>query len=254
MVLAIITTVVVPALLITVATVVLGRRRIVAGGEFDSDSVSFIGGVLAALFTVVFAFYIVFAWQTGDDIESNADAEADALIDAFWQANVAPVAHRAELHDLIHVYATQVTESEWGLLDEGKVDPRVPEIIDSLRASFTALPTDDVAVEVAREQGLLDVRQIDENHRARVDDATSSNTLNRVLLGGTLVGAVLMIAFPLLAGLSFKFANVLVMVILTATLGATIFLSIQLIHPLDGMFGVEPSAFLEVLDEMQRAT
>lgn len=59
-----------------------------------------------------------------------------------------------------------------------------------------------------------------------------------------------MIAFPLLAGLRATPVNVAVMALLTITVGATVFLSLQLTHPLHGLFGTDPDAFLEALSEM----
>jgi hypothetical protein len=60
-----------------------------------------------------------------------------------------------------------------------------------------------------------------------------------------------MIAFPLLVGMSARPANIVIMALLTLVIGATVFLSIQLTHPLDGLFATEPDAFREALSQMQ---
>jgi hypothetical protein len=251
----ILTTIVLPTLFVILAAVVLGRRRAgVGSGEFDSDSVSFAGGVLSALFTVVLAFYIVFAWQTGADIENSAGAESDALIDAYWQADAGPEPTRTAVHGLLREYAATVADREWALLDTGDTDDRIPEIIRELRAAFTALPAGDTGIDLAREQGLRDVRQVDEGHRTRVDLATGDDVFNEVLLGGTVLGAALMIVFPLLVGMSARPANIAVMALLTITISGTVYLSIQLLHPLDGPLGIGPDAFLTALTEMRPAT
>jgi hypothetical protein len=114
-----------------------------------------------------------------------------------------------------------------------------------------AVPESGGAVDFAREQGLRDVRQIDDNHRARVDLATGDDTFTRVLLAGTLVGAALMIVFPLLVGVSTRPANIAVLGILTAVVGATVFLALQLNRPLDGPFGVGPDALIGASQEIR---
>lgn len=249
----IVPTVVLPTLFVIVAAIVLGRRRAAsASAEFDSDSVSFAGGVLSALFTVVLAFYIVFAWQSGADIDSSAGAESDALIDAYWQADTGPEPTRTTVQGLLREYAATVADREWALLDAGETDDRIPEIIRKLRAAFTALPA--TGVDSAREQGLRDVRQIDESHRARVDLATGDDVFTTVLLGGTVLGGALMIVFPLLVGLSARPANVVVMALLTVTISGTVYLSVQLMHPLQGPLGIGPDAFLSALTEMRPTT
>jgi hypothetical protein len=77
-------TVLVPTLLVVLVAILRGRRKAVSSGEFDSDSVSFAGGVISALFTVVLAFYVVFAWQLGADIDSSTTAPA--ALSSFFRA------------------------------------------------------------------------------------------------------------------------------------------------------------------------
>jgi hypothetical protein len=232
----------------------VGRRKSVSDGASDSDSVSFIGGAIGALFSVVLAFFIVFAWQLGADISNNSSTESDALIDAYRQAQYMPEPDRSALQEHLRDYATRVASTEWGLLAQGRVDERPAEIIRTVRATFAGMAVTDTVTQSIRENGLSDMRLVDQSHRARVDLSTGSNAFNGVLLGGTIIGAVLMLLYPLVVGMSARPANLVVLAILTFMVGATVFLSIQLTHPLDGMFGVGPDAFTAALDEMQLPT
>lgn len=235
-------TVLVPTLLVVLIAILRGRRKAVSSGDFDSDSVSFAGGVISALFTVVLAFYVVFAWQRGADIDNSTTAEAQAVVDAHWQAEALPEPHRTSIQGMLRDYASSVVEEEWPSLVNGQTQSRPAELIQRIRAEFTALPESSGAVVFAREQGLRDVRQIDESRRSRVDLATGDDVFTRVLLAGTLIGAALMIAFPLLVGFSTRPVNIVILGILTAVVGATVFISVQLGRPLDGPFGVGPDA------------
>lgn len=238
---------------VVVAGVVLGRRRAVIGGDCDSDSISFVGSVLGALFTVVLAFYVVFAWQQGDDISSDARAESDSVVDAYWQAENIPEPARSQVQDLLRGYVRGVAEGEWTALADGGTDPTPAVTLRAVRAAFAAVPaTDDVLVST-RDNALADVRQIDESHRSRVDRATDTDTFNNVLLAGTLLGGALMIAFPLMVGLSARPANLAAMGVLTLTVGATAVISILLAHPMSGPFAVDPDAFRDALAEMRSA-
>ncbi|MEJ3652896.1 hypothetical protein WEH80_07925 [Actinomycetes bacterium KLBMP 9759] len=214
---------------------------------------SFAGGIVSALFTVVLAFYIVFAWQQGADIESNASAEADAVVDAYWQADAAPEPSRSALQGLLREYAITVADREWQLLRQGEKEDTVADLIRAIRTEFIALPTDG-ASGVSREYGLRDVRDIDEAHRSRVDLAAGDNTFNTVLLVATLIGAALVIAFPIVVGMSGRPVNLVVVGVLAFTVGATIYIALQLRTPLDGAFGVEPDAFLDAVAEMRSPT
>lgn len=233
--------------LLTVAvawfTVLNARRKAAASGEADSDSQSFVGGVLAALFTVVLAFYIVFAWQNGDDIEKASQQETNALIDVYWQASIAPQPHAAAIQSTIAEYTTRVADHEWLAHDSGAADPEAEHLLADLRTQVLALPVDSEALKTSREQSLQDIRQITENRQQRVTIATDDQSFNVVLLVASVLGAALMIAFPLLIGLSMRPANVAVMALLTATLGFTVYMSFALLHPFSGPFGVDPDSF-----------
>jgi hypothetical protein len=236
------------ALCVVGFTVLNARRKTAASGEADSDSQSFVGGVLNALFTVVLAFYIVFAWQNGDDISKASEQEANALIDTHWQVSGAPEPHASAIQSLTAQYAARVADYEWAALDRGETDPETDRLLNSLRAEVLALPTDTETLKAAREQSMQNVRQIDEAHRQRVDMATDEQPFNIMLLVASIIGGVLMIAFPLITGLSMRSANVVTMVLLTLVIGFTIFISIELLHPLHGPFGVAPDAFRAALD------
>lgn len=250
MILDIFLVVVIPAAVIIAVTMLAARGKRAASGEADSDSMGFIGGVLNALFTVVLAFYIVFAWQQGDTVGSQATAEADGLVDVYWSVGVAPQPEMDHIRDLVRQYAHEVADHEWTALDAGRTDPATQSILDELRSAVSALPTDTEPVKDARSQALLDVHQIDLNHGDRVDEATDSDSFTRFLLIGTILGAIAMLAFPLLIGLSARPANLVGMVVLTVTLAAVIFIAVQLLHPLHGVFGVTPDAFHDALDEI----
>ncbi|MGW0891204.1 bestrophin-like domain [Saccharopolyspora sp. NPDC002578] len=239
---------------VAAVTLLGARREAVAAGGSDSDSQSFVGGVLNALFTVLLAFYIVFAWQNGDDVDKAAQQEVNALNDAYWQVSAVPAEQAASIRSLAEQYAHRVAEHEWAALGQGRGDAEADRLLVGLRAEAIALPADTEVQKSAREQVLADVRQIDEGHRERVDVATDDQSFNVVLLVGSILGAVLMIVFPLLVGLSARPANVVTMALLTLTLGFTIYLSVQLMHPLQGPFGVDPDSFRTFLEALPGGT
>jgi hypothetical protein len=245
--------IILPVLLVLAVTVLAGRRARARSEDYDADSVGFIGGVLNALFTVVLAFFVVFAWQTGADLGGNATAESDALLDTYWQMEVVPAEDADRIRTLLRRYATEVADDEWPALANENTAPQVAETLADLRTGVTNLPVDADVVAEARKQSLQDIRTIDENHRARVDMATSTDPFTVALLVGTVLGAVLMVAFPLVFGMSTRPANVVMMVLLALSLGATLYVSWQLMNPLQGFFGTSPGAFLDALDEMTQA-
>lgn len=241
---------VIPLAIVIVVAILAGRRARARSEDHDADSVSFVGGVLNALFTVVLAFFVVFAWQTGADLDGHATAESDAVLDTYWQLAVVPQADADRIRGLLRKYATQVADREWPALTDGRDAPEVAATIGTLRSAVTALPVDAEIVAEARTQALQNVRTIADNHRARVDMATSNDPFTIALLIGTVLGAVLMLGFPLVFGMSTRPANIVAMALLTFTLGATLYVCWQLMNPLEGFFGTTPEAFRSALEEM----
>lgn len=243
---------VVPLVLVVAVTVLAGRRERARSEDNDSDSASFIGGVLSAIFTVVLAFFVVFAWQTGADLDSHGTAESDAVLDTYWQMDVVPQPDADRVRGLLRQYATQVADREWRALADNRDDPEVADTLRELRAAVTSLPADADVVAEARKLSLQNIRAIEENHRARVDMATSTDPFTIALLVGTVIGGVLMLVFPLLFGLSTRPANIALMVVLTLSLSATMYVSWQLMNPLEGFFGATPDSFRTATEEMTR--
>ena len=243
-----------PLVLVLAVTVLAGRRARARGEDNDGDSASFIGGVLSAVFTVVLAFFVVFAWQTGADLDDHATVEADAVLDTYWQMDVVPQPDADRIRGLLRDYADRVADHEWQALAGKREDPEVARRIHELRAAVTGLPVDAEVVAEARNQSLQNIRAIDENHRARVGMATTTDAFTVALLVGTLVGAVLMLVFPLVFGLSTRPANITLMVLLTLSLSATLYVSWQLLNPLEGFFGTTPDAFRAALADMTATT
>jgi NADH:ubiquinone oxidoreductase subunit 6 (subunit J) len=242
--------VVLPTAVVIAITLLVGRTRKAASGDFDGDSMSFVGGVLSALFTVVLAFYVVFAWQNGDNVSSQSAAEADALVDTYWQTKVEPAPDATVISALVKQYANDVVHHEWPLLDQRRTDPRTAATLTELRSAVLALPTDNQAVNTARETSLQDLATITTNHRDRVDEATGSDNFTWFLLIGTILGAVAMLVFPLLMGLSARPTNVVGMAVLGVTLAVIVFVCVELLHPLHGFLGTDPSAYTEALNDM----
>lgn len=240
--------IVIPALVVAIVTMLLGRRKSASSGEFDAESLSFFGGVFNAIFVVVLAFYIVFAWQSGDNIETHAEFEANGLIDIDRQAALVPQPDAAAMRTLTRQYASTVVEEEWASLRRGQADPAVSTILGDLRSTVVALPADSQVLSTAREQALHDIRTIDNHHRARVDEAISDDPLITTLLAGVVAGAVLMVVFPMLVGLTKRRNHIAVMVLLAVLLGGTVYASIELTHPVQGLFAAGPDKFRAALE------
>lgn len=231
-----------------VLTVLAGKLKGARSGDKDAESLAFVGGVFNALFIVVLAFYTVITWQEADVAEQHAATEAANLVEVYWQVATPAGDESEHLRALVREYTTRVAHDEWTALAAGGSDPKAAELLVALRQETAKLPSDSDA----REQALQAVRTIADERRARVEQASGNSDLLRVLLIGTIVGAVGMIAFPLLLGLSSGLRQIACVVVLAGVLAGIVFVSLELDYPYQGLIKVGPDAFQSALAEFQR--
>jgi hypothetical protein len=237
------------AMLLTAVVMVLaGRMRRAKDGEYDSDALGFVGGVLNALFIVVLAFYTVITWTDADAVAQGADTEAANLVDVYWQAANAPKPN--QVRALVTEYATEVADREWPLLADGKPDQKADDLLVALRTELMRLPVDSDDQLSLRDKAADDMRTVSDLHRARVSAATSNDALLEILLLSTILGAVSMIVYPLVIGFSAGVRHVSSMVFMAGLLAFIVYFSFELDGPFSGLISVDPDAFRSAVTEM----
>ena len=92
---------------ITVATMLLVRRRAPEGSYFtDGDRASGVFGVLATGFSVLLGFIIFLAFQSYDESRSGAETEATIVAQQVQTAQFLPGDARRGAHGRAHVLRT----------------------------------------------------------------------------------------------------------------------------------------------------
>jgi hypothetical protein len=244
---------VVGAMLLTaIATILLGRRKTAREGEYNAEGLGFIGGVLNALFIVVLAFYTVITWTNTDTTEQHTRAEAAGLIEIYWQVAATPDPGKTQIRALVTEYTKEVATTEWTTMDNGKSDPKADDLLVALRSEITALPADSDVAAALRDKALDNIRNVADERRARVSDATGDHTLLKILLLGTIIGGIAMVAYPLLIGFEATLRHIISLTFMAGLLAFAIYFSLELDQPFSGLIKVEPDAFRAALVEYGR--
>ncbi|GAA3642395.1 hypothetical protein GCM10022267_31320 [Lentzea roselyniae] len=215
--------------------VLAGRRARARSGEFDIESLGFIGSVLNALFIAIVAFYIVIAWQSGD--VAGSSTEAAGLVDLYWHTDAMPEQQRERVRGLIRDYTAEVADREWPAMAVGGSSQAADALLVSLHR---AAATSDPAIGQAVDQNL---RAITDNRRARVQQAGGDDAMLLLLLYGSFASGALMVLYPVLMGLSSGVHHVTAVVVPAASVGVVAVVELGLQHPFDGMNSVGPDAF-----------
>jgi Protein of unknown function (DUF4239) len=234
-----------------VLTVVAGRRDRARSGDSDSDALGFIGGVFNAMFIVVLAFYTVITWTDADAAGQGEATEASDLIEIYWQSTAVAEPERGHVRALIREYTEEVVEREWPALGRGESDPKAEDLLVTLRAELIGLPATTDEAAAAREQTLQSIRSVADARRDLIAQGEGGGDLLALLLIGTVLGAVIMIGFPLLIGFSAGFRHITSIVLLAALLGFAVYFAIELDQPFGGLIKVEPDSLRAALAEYQ---
>ncbi|SES01619.1 Protein of unknown function [Lentzea xinjiangensis] len=237
--------------LTAVACVLFGRARDhEQADDRDADSRGFLGAVISGLFIVALAFYVVIVWEENGAAADNASREAAAVADAYWQTSVMPQPQRDQIRGLLKEYPKLVADQEWPRLQAGESDERTTEALNSLHAEVLGLPSTPDEVKTARERSLERLREITDLRRDRLDSAGGLDETGKLMLIGTIGGAVGMVLFPLLIGFTARKRHIVQICITAALLALVCVLCAGATQPFDGMLRVEPDAFTSLTEEL----
>ena len=135
--------VLVAANVVTIAAMLLVRRRAPEGSYFtDGDRASGVFGVLAGGFAIFAGFIIFLAFTTYDQSRSGAESEALTVIQQFETAEFLPPAARDRLTGELVCYGRSVVHQEWPQMEEGKGGDTInPWAVALFRSLKLANPT-----------------------------------------------------------------------------------------------------------------
>jgi hypothetical protein len=234
-----------------VACLLLGRSRAhEQSDDRDADSRGFLGAVISGLFIVALAFYVVIVWEENGAAEDNAAREAAATADAYWQTGVMPQPQRDHIRSLLAEYPKLVADKEWARLAAGESDEGTTSTLNALHSEILSLPSTPDQVKSARERSLERLREITDLRRDRLDQAGGLDNTGKLMLFGTIAGAIGMIVFPLLIGFTSRVRHVLQLSATAAVLAFVCVVCVGMTQPFSGMLRVEPDAFTTVSDEL----
>jgi hypothetical protein len=189
-------------------------------------------------------------WSTNDTARQNTYAEAQALVEGYWQANRLPVAEATTVHDDLRGYTTFVINDEWPVLAHGDVSQQGWTMLDGLRANLMSLDYTEKNYSDADTAVLNQVSDVYAARRQRAVDA-AAGLPEAVSIFAILTG-LLVVLFPFLVGVRPQGRALVPLIITAALVGAGLFLIVDNNHVFSGGIAVSPEAFRSALTEMQR--
>jgi hypothetical protein len=208
------------------------------------------GAMIKSLFLMAFALGLILPWTTNDSARQNTYAEAQAVVEAYWQANRLPAAEAGIVHNDLRNYTTFVIDDEWPVMAKGELSQQGWTMLDNMRGSLMSLNYADKFSSDADTAVLNQVSDIYAARRQRAVDADAS--LPEAVIIFAVFTGVLVIIYPFLVGVRPRGKAIAPILLTSALIGAGLFLIVDNNHVFSGGIAVKPDAFQSALQEMQR--
>jgi hypothetical protein len=208
------------------------------------------GAMIKSLFLMAFAIGLIVPWTTNDSARQNTYAEAQAIVEAYWQANRLPVAEAATVHSDLRSYTNFVIHGEWPVMEKGGLSQQGWNMLDDMRGSLMSLNYSDKFAADADTAVLNQVSNIYAARRQRAVDVDA--TLPDAVIVFAITTGLLVIIYPFLVGIRPRGKAIAPILLTSALVGAGLFLIVDNNHTFSGGIGVKPDAFQSALQEMQR--
>jgi hypothetical protein len=216
----------------------------------DGLTGSHANNMIRSLFLMAFALGLILPWTTNDSARQNTYAEAQAVVEAYWQANRLPAAEATIVHDDLRNYTNFVIHDEWPVMATGQLSQQGWTMLDSLRGNLMSLDYADSFSADADTAVLDQLSDVYAARRQRAVDAEAS--LPEAVIVFAVATGVLVIIYPFLVGVRPRGKAIAPILLTSALIGAGLFLIVDNNHVFSGGIAVRPDAFQSALQEMQR--
>ncbi|MBS2535459.1 DUF4239 domain-containing protein [Catenulispora sp. NF23] len=233
-------------------TAVLGRTQRAKDGSFNPQALSVIGSTLLSSFILVTAFLIAGSWSTYTTDRQHVYDEARSTTVAYWLAGKLPADDAKHVQNGLTTYVDDVVNYEWPLMSRQQVSTSAWTTLDGLRGFVAAIhPADDAG---AKAQSDVATSLDDIYSKRSIRTADVHYTMPSIMYVALIVAALLLIAFPLLVGLTTNARNVAMLAGVGATVGLGIYIAIALAHPYSQPLEISPTAFKLALQRFGQIT
>ncbi|MFE9427684.1 hypothetical protein ACFYNO_32495 [Kitasatospora sp. NPDC006697] len=218
-----------------------GRTLRSREGTANPQALAFAGAAILGFFALFTGFSIAGAWQELNSARQHTYEESRALTEVYWSSRELPAKDRQAVQAALRNYTRMVIGDEWSQMQAGHGSAAAWLAADQVRwAAQSAGPQTpaEVSAKADTVQGLTDLFS---TRNARLSDIKA--VVPGLALGGLVVGSVLVVATPVVIGMTANRRNLMVLCFVGATVTFAVGLVLQLSGPFSGVLKVQPAAF-----------
>ncbi len=212
--------------------------------QAHNDVAGFIYAVLGVVYAVLAPFVLVIVWEEFKDARTGAAQEAEILIAIGETSQQLPPAIGGPIVDRARAYAEALITDEWPRLAHGDSSPEVDRALADLGAAIHVIDPTDPRQAILYDQLLQQFNALRMQRQALVVD--SRLAVPPVLWLVLLLGAMLVVSYTYLYGVTRVRAQIVMTSTLTTIITLVLFVILVLDYPFTGDVRVPP-------DEIVRA-
>jgi len=206
--------------------------------------------VVGGLYGIILAFVLVSSWERYEAARAQTEIEASAAGDLYRHADGLSEPTRSQLQAAIVEYTQSVITDEWPAMDEGHASDATQALYFAVwRSLMDARPTEEWQVALYQ-SSLEKLDDFADGRRNRIFYMQSG--LPEVIWVFLLAFGVATVCFTYFFGMPRLLPQIVITIVLAATLAWSLALVSELQTPFSGAVRVDDRAFRVALEFMQR--
>jgi hypothetical protein len=205
--------------------------------------------VIGGLYGIILAFVLVSSWQRYETARGETEMEASTLADLYRHAEAFSEPTRARLEDAVVAYARSVIDDEWPAMELGHGSPVTQDRYFDVWAALTSARPSESWEVALYQNSLSKLDEFADGRRNRMFYLQSG--LPDVIWVFLLVFAAATVAFTYFFGMPRLLPQVLITVVLAATIAWTLALVSETQTPFSGGLRVADRPFRVALAFMK---
>ncbi|MGC1784361.1 MAG: hypothetical protein WA708_17695 [Acidobacteriaceae bacterium] len=228
--------------------VVLNRLWAPAKRRVHNDVIGWQISILGTIYAVMIGFMLYAVWSNFQTAESNAHAEANALVNLFRTAEGLPPAQRSAIEIATVNYSHAVVTEEWPMMHRAEPPHAGQPFIIQLWSTLSNTPTENYSQQASLAQAMHELSTLTEHRRLRVLESITQ--MPTILWTVLVVGGIITVGSCGLIGTE----NIRLHFVLLFALSLLISLALIAVgdidRPFQGSVTVSPIAFVRAHETM----
>jgi hypothetical protein len=213
----------------------------------QNDLIGWHVSVLGTAYAVIMGFMLYAVWTNFENADSNAEAEANSVVDVVRSAQSLPAGARKQVRELARKYVEVILTEEWPAMNRLRFSPESARLVEQLWTTVLTADAHSFSEQTSLDHTVTELSEMTEHRRMR--QLQSNSHMPGILWTVLIIGAALTIVSACLFGGVDPKLHLIQVFILSLMLSMVLVAIADINRPFQGAVHVYPLGF-----ERARAT